>query len=124
MESTLNTAQKLFVEMLVDDNVYTNEELATATGVDVRTIYRWKRNPTITAEVNKLADATLGQYIHQANRKLINVIEEGSEHGSLKAIEMLYKYGGKYKEQTELTINTDTKTFAEKKASLYERLTK
>ena len=108
---------------MVDDNIYTNEELAELCGVDVRTIYRWKRNDKITKEINLLADANLGQFIHQANKKLINVISDGSEHAQLKAIDMLYKALGKYKDQSEVTINEGTKTLEEKKASLFKRLT-
>jgi hypothetical protein len=107
--------------MMVDDVIYTNEALAEACNVDVRTIYRWKRNSDITSEINKLADATLGQYINQANMKLIDVIGNGSEHAQLKAIDMLYKSLGKYKEQSEVTI-TETKTIDERKASLLSRL--
>jgi Helix-turn-helix of insertion element transposase len=123
MKRTLNERQKKFVELMVDDNVYTNEQLAELCGVDVRTIYRWKRNPDITAEINKLADANLGQFIHQANRKLIDVIENGSEHAKLKAIDMLFKALGKYKEQSEITVNEGNKSIEEKKASLIARLT-
>ncbi|MDF2010215.1 phBC6A51 family helix-turn-helix protein [Priestia megaterium] len=121
MESTLNTKQKKFVELMVDDNLYTNEQLAEQCGVDVRTVYRWKRNSTITKEINKLADANLGQYINQANMKLIEVITEGSEHGQLKAIDMLYKSLGKYKEQSEVTIN-EGKSLDETRALLLAEL--
>lgn len=121
MESTLNTKQKLFVDLMVDDNIYTNEQLAEQCEVDVRTIYRWKRNNNITKEINKLADANLGQYINQANMKLIEVIATGSENGQLKAIDMLYKSLGKYKEQSEVTINEGT-SLEEKKAYLLSKL--
>lgn len=122
MKSTLNASQKKFVELMVDDNIYTNEALAEMCEVDVRTIYRWKRNPEITAEINKLADASLGQFINQANMKLIEVISSGSEHAQLKAIDMLYKSLGKYKDQSEVTITEGTKTIDEKKAGLLARL--
>lgn len=122
MKQTLNASQKKFVELMVDDRIYTNEQLAEKCGVDVRTIYRWKRNANITAEINKLADATLGQFINQANIKLIDVINNGSEHGSLKAIEMLYKSLGKYKETADINIKAETKTLEEKKATLLSRL--
>ena len=122
MKSGLNIHQKKFIELMVDDNVYTNEELARLCDVDVRTIYRWKRNDKITKEINLLADANLGQYIHQANKKLIQVINEGTEHAQLKAIDMLYKSLGKYKEQTELTVKEDTRTLEEKRNSLLNRL--
>lgn len=121
MQSTLNTGQKKFVELMVDDIIYTNEQLAEYCEVDVRTIYRWKRNSDITSEINKLADASLGQYINRANRTLLDVIEDGSESGKLKAIEMLYKSLGKYKETSEVTIK-ETKTLDEKKATLLSRL--
>ena len=121
MESTLNVGQKRFVDMMVDDVIYTNEALAEACNVDVRTIYRWKRNGDITSEINKLADASLGQFINQANMKLIDVIGNGSEHAQLKAIDMLFKSLGKYKEQSDITI-TETKTIDERKASLLSRL--
>lgn len=119
--STLNTAQKKFVELMVDDVVYTNEQLAELCEVDVRTIYRWKRNESVTKEINKMADASLGQFINQANMKLIEVIGSGSEHAQLKAIDMLYKSLGKYKEQSEVTI-TDSTTVEQKKANLLARL--
>lgn len=124
MQSTLNAAQKLFVELMVDDNLYTNEQLSDYCKVDVRTIYRWKRNPEITAEINKMADAALGQFINQANIKLIDVISNGSEHAQLKAIDMLYKSLGKYKEQSEVTITEGSVSLADKKAALLGRLTK
>lgn len=122
MQSTLNTKQKLFVELMTDDNIYTNEQLSELCGVDVRTIYRWKRNPDITAEINKLADASLGQFINQANMKLIEVIQEGSEHAQLKAIDMLYKSLGKYKEQSEVTVKDGDGTLEEKRAVLLSKL--
>lgn len=122
MKRTLNTQQKKFVEYMLDDTLYTNEELAALCEVDVRTIYRWKRNPEVTAEISRMADASIGQYIHQANRKIIDIIENGSEHGQLKALDMLLKYTGKYKEATDVHITTDTKSVEEKKASLLSRL--
>lgn len=122
VKSTLNRNQKIFVELMTDDNYYKNEELAELCGVDVRTIYRWKKNPDITEEINRLADASLGQFINQANRKLIDVIQEGSEHAQLKAIDMLYKSLGKYKDQTDINITSENKTVDEKKASLLSRL--
>lgn len=118
MKVALNKQQKTFVDLMTDDLIYTNEELAKLCDVDVRTVYRWRRNENITREINKLADATLGQYINQANRKLIDVIEEGSEHSQLKAIDMLYKSLGKYKDSTEVTI-TETKTLDERKSALF-----
>jgi len=122
MNRTLNTRQKLFVELMTDDKVYTNEELAEICGVDVRTIYRWKKNEKITKEINRLADASLGQYINSANRTLIDVIENGSEHAQLKAIDMLYKSLGKYKEQTEVTVKDESKSLEEKRNTLLSRL--
>lgn len=122
MESVLNTSQKKYVELMVDDVLYTNEQLAEQCEVDVRTIYRWKRNATISAEINRLADASLGQYINQANRTLIEVIEGGSENAQLKAIEMLYKSLGKFKEHSEVTITEGNKSVEEKKAGLLARL--
>jgi DNA-binding transcriptional MerR regulator len=122
MERTLNARQKIFVDLMTDDKIYTNEEMAEICGVDVRTIYRWKKNENITREINKLADASLGQYINSANKKLIEVIENGSEHAQLKAIDMLYKSLGKYKEQSEVTINEGNKSIEEKKATLLSRL--
>lgn len=121
MNPSLNRSQKLFVNLMTDDNVYTNEQLGEMCNVDVRTIYRWKKNETITKEINKLADASLGQYIHSANKKLIDIIEEGSEAGQLKAIDMLNKALGKYKEQSDITI-TESKSVDEKKAGLLKRL--
>ena len=53
--------------------------------------------------------------------KLLEVIQNGSENGQLKAIEMLYKSLGKYKEHTEVTV-TETRTVDERKASLLSRL--
>jgi hypothetical protein len=122
MIQTLNASQKIFVDMMLDDNVYTNEALAEACAVDVRTIYRWKRNETITKEINKQADAKLGQFINQANMKLLEVITSGSEHAQLKAIDILYKSLGKYKESTDVTIHEGNRTVEEKKASLLSRL--
>lgn len=107
---------------MTDDKVYTNEELAEICGVDVRTIYRWKKNEKITKEINRLADASLGQYINSANRTLIDVIENGSEHAQLKAIDMLYKSLGKYKEQTEVTVKDESKSLEEKRNTLLSRL--
>lgn len=122
MNRTLNTRQKLFVELMTDDKVYTNEELAEICGVDVRTIYRWKKNEKITKEINRLADASLGQYINSANRTLIDIIENGSEHAQLKAIDTLYKSLGKYKEQTEVTVKDESKSLEEKRNTLLSRL--
>lgn len=121
MKATLNESQKKFVDLMTDENFYKNEELAELCGVDVRTIYRWKKNPAITEEINKLADASLGQYINRANTKLIEVIEEGSEHARLKAIDILYKSLGKYKESQDITIK-EPKSLEDKKASLLARL--
>lgn len=122
MNRTLNSNQKIFVDLMTDEKIYTNEEMAEIIGVDVRTIYRWRKLEHITREINKLADASLGQYINSANKSLIDVIENGGEHAQLKAIDMLYKSLGKYKEHTEVTVNEGTKTVEEKKASLLSRL--
>lgn len=123
MKRTLNEGQKLFVQLMTDDIIYTNEQLAEQCGVDVRTIYRWKRSDNITKEINAIADASLGQHINRANRTLLDVMENGTEHAQLKAIDMYYKALGKYKEQSEVTINTGGESVQEKKAALMARLT-
>ena len=122
MKHTLNERQKIFVDLMTDDKFYTNEEMAEICGVDVRTIYRWRKHEGITKEINRLADASLGQYINSANKTLIELIETGSENAKTKAIDMLFKALGKYKDQSEVTINEGNKSVDEKKATLLSRL--
>ncbi|CDQ21685.1 phBC6A51 family helix-turn-helix protein [Halobacillus karajensis] len=122
MKRTLNETQKKYVELMLDDNFYTNEQLAELVGVDVRSIYRYKQNPTITEEINKKADSTLGQLVPEANRKMADLMRDGSENAQLKVLDMLYKATGKYKDQSEITVNEGTKSPEERKASLLSKL--
>lgn len=104
METGLNAAQKKFVELMTEDRIYTNEEMADLCGVDVRTVYRWKKNEKITKEIEAQADINLKSRIGHAYGVLTEILfsEESEDKHKLKALEIFLKTQGKMKDTAEV----------------------
>ena len=119
MEHGLNEAQKKFVELMSADQIITNEAAAIACSVDVRTIYRWKKNDRIIREIEKNADINLKSRIGQAYGVLTEILfsEDTEDKHKLKALEIYLKTQGKMKDtaevKTEISVSTPDQAAAD-----------
>lgn len=104
MAKGLNESQKKFVELMTEDYIYTNEELAEKCEVDVRTIYRWKKNDSVVAEIERNADINLKSQLNRAYGVLTGILfsEEVEDKSKLKALEIFLKTQGKMKDTSEV----------------------
>lgn len=104
MERGLNESQKKFVELMSSDQMMTNEAAAIACGVDVRTIYRWKKDERVIREIEQNADINLKSRIGQAYGVLTEILfsEETEDKHKLKALEIYLKTQGKMKDTAEV----------------------
>ncbi|MFD9628652.1 phBC6A51 family helix-turn-helix protein [Peribacillus muralis] len=124
MKRTLNVAQKKFVDLVVDDNLYTNEQLAEQCGVDVRTVYRWKRDEDVGAEVERLADAGLKININRAYGVLQDILfnPDTPDKDRIKALDLYLKTQGKLKDKTEVDTKITVSSKEQAEAELEELL--
>jgi predicted DNA-binding transcriptional regulator YafY len=111
MTNTLNAAQNKFVDLMTEDNLYTNEQLAALCDVDVRTVYRWKKNEAIAQEIERNADVNLKVHINRAYGVLTDILfsPEANENIKLKALDLFLKTQGKLKDRSESEIELKVK---------------
>lgn len=119
MKRSLNAQQKKFVELMCEDKLYTNEQLASHCEVDVRTIYRWKRDDAISSEIEKTADAGLKGNMNRAYGVLTEILfNSESEALKLKALELFLKTQGKLKDKSESEVKVKVSSVEEAEAEL------
>lgn len=97
----------------IDGRKRTYEEIATEVGVDVKTLYNWRKNDAnFIAYQNAEADVTLYSFREEADAMLMKLIRGGNNGlGSIKALQLYYQMIGKLaagKEGTTVIVNNDT----------------
>ncbi|MCS0827405.1 phBC6A51 family helix-turn-helix protein [Cytobacillus firmus] len=119
MNTGLTTLQEKFIELMLDDNFYTNKQMAELLGCDERTIYKMKRNEKVGKEIERLADAGLKININRAYSVLQDILfnPEAADMVKIKALDLYLKTQGKLKDKTEtetkLTVSSAEQAEAE-----------
>lgn len=99
----LKVKQKLLAELMVEEPELTNVEYAKRIGIDVKTLYKWKKTDEFQDYLHECCKEEFKSLEKMAIRKL----KENAEKGSQKAIEYLLNYiGYKPSDVVEITDKT------------------
>lgn len=84
----------------------TYEDIAKEVGVDVRTLYHWRKHDrNFIAYQSAVADVTLHSFREEADAMLMKLIRGGNNGlGSIKALQLYYQMIGKLVAKSETTI--------------------
>ncbi len=90
----LSAEQQSFVDLMSSDKCVTMSWAAIAdhVGVNVRTLYRWRRDPQLVRLVNDNHKARLEQFRPEADAILMDLCKQGN----IRALETYYKHIGCY----------------------------
>ena len=103
MNTGLTALQEKFVELMLDEHIYTNKQMADLLGCEERTIYKMKRNNRVGKEIERQADASLKTNINQAYSVLTDILFNAeSDMVKIKALDLYLKTQGKLKEKAEV----------------------
>ena len=124
MKPTLTTLQEKFIELMLDDNIYTNVQLAEELECDERTIYKMKRNEKVGKEIERLADASLKTNINRAYNVLQDILfnPETPDKDRIKALDLYLKTQGKLKDKAEVETTVTISSKEQAEAELEELL--
>ena len=120
MKATLTELQKNFVELMLDDKMYTNKQMAELLGCDERTIYKMKRTDKVVRAIEEGADSSLKANLNHAYNVLTDILfsEEVGEHAKLKALDLFLKTQGKLKDKSEAEVTVKANSVEEAEAEL------
>lgn len=97
----------------------TYEDIAKKAGCSTKQLYTWRHTHDDFIEyVNTLSMTTFMSNLPQVMNKHLEMVLKG--HGSMKGIELFYKFGGLLVDRQEVTTKDDTND----QATLEERLAK
>lgn len=120
MAATLTELQKNFVDLMLDDKMYTNKQMANMLGCDERTIYKMKRTEKVVKAIEEGADATLKANLNHAYNVLTDILfgADVGEHAKLKALDLFLKTQGKLKDKSESEVTVKAGSIEEAEAEL------
>lgn len=120
MKPTLTDLQKNFVELMLDERMYTNVEMAEMLGCSERAIYKMKRTDKVVQAIEEGADTALKASLNRAYGVLTDILfsEESSENSKLKALDLFLKTQGKLKDKSETDITIAPKSTEQASAEL------
>lgn len=81
-----------------DGNTWTNADLSREAGVEPDTISAWRRDDDFRAMVNELAERSMDDFLGETYDALKGAVR----NGSIKAIELVLKRGGKLIDRKEI----------------------
>lgn len=112
--------QKNFVELMLDDKMYTNKQMADILGCGERTIYKMKRTDKVVQAIEEGADTSLKANLNHAYNVLTDILfsPEVGEHAKLKALDLFLKTQGKLKDKTESEVTLKANSVEEAEAEL------
>jgi hypothetical protein len=84
------------------------EDIAKEYNVNRTTIWRWKADPKFNEEINRIVREFQKSHLVDVNNILIQILEDGTEKGKLKAIELYYRNQGLFRDVVENTVKLDT----------------
>lgn len=98
-------------------NKMTNQDIADEVGVNVQTIYAWKKDPSFVEELNRQVEFMNKAFLNEALSQLQKLITNGtvSDANRIKSIELFLKTQGLLKQtsDTKITIKEEEKTVDE-----------
>ena len=100
----------------------TYEDIAKKTGCCTKTLYTWRHTDEDFIEyVNKLSTTTFMSNLPRVMNKHLDMVLKG--HGSMKGIELFYKFGGLLVDKQEVTSRDESsdQTLEERLAKLKAR---
>jgi hypothetical protein len=124
MKHGLTELQEKFVELMLDDRIYTNRQMAEILGCDERTIYKMKRNPKVVKAIEEKADTALTANIGKAYKELEAILfnPKVNVHAKIKALDLYLKTQGKLKEKSEAEVQVNVAKNAEEAEKELDRL--
>jgi AcrR family transcriptional regulator len=99
--------------MATSEEKLTNEQIAKAVGVDVRTFYRWKKDKKFMEMYQELCESYMDDFLAEAYREL----RKGVRKGSVKAMELYLKRSGKLIDRKEVSTEIDMQMTIEQKTN-------
>ena len=120
MKASLTELQKNFVELMLDEKMYTNKQMAEILNCDERTIYKMKRTDKVVKAIEDGADASLKANLNHAYNVLTDILFSGEvgEHAKLKALDLFLKTQGKLKDKSESEVTVKASSVEEAEAEL------
>lgn len=97
-KNSLSAQQRRCAEILAFNDEYrmSHEQIAEELGVNVRTIYRWKKEREFIEYQNELAEKAMDSFLAKAYEIIREISLKGkSDSAKLKALELLLKNRGK-----------------------------
>lgn len=109
--SQLTATQKMVAEELAYKAFAgkTEEEIAGEAGINRSTIWRWKAIPEFNAEVNKIATEIQKSKQLEIYATLDKLLKSNNEKTQLKAIELLSRQLGLFKDSLQTEVKVETK---------------
>ena len=105
----LSVTQKMVAEEIAYKGLTgkLEEDIAKDNNVNRVTIWRWKANPLFNEEVNRIVKEFQKSHLVDVNNILIQILEDGTEKGKLKAIELYYRNQGLFRDIVENTVKVE-----------------
>lgn len=102
----------------------TNEDIANIIGVNASTIYEWKKIPEFNEELNKQGREYNSTMVIDAFQHLRAILNNPgtSDTSKLKAIELIMKSSGDFRETRDINISSDESNWDERKKKMQDRL--
>lgn len=128
-KTKLTDKQLLCINLLVKKdlrtgrNKQTNEDIAKIVGINPSTIYEWKKIPEFNEELRKQGREYHSTMVIDAFQHLHAILNNPgtSDTSKLKAIELIMKSSGDFRETRDINISTDDKTWDERREELEKR---
>lgn len=108
-KSQLDATQKKVAEEIAYKGMTgkTEEQIAMENNINRTTIWRWKAIPAFNEEVNNIVKEFQKSHLVDVNNILFQILQEGTEKSKLKAIELYYRNQGLFKDNLQVTENTE-----------------
>ncbi len=93
----------------------TNEEIAESLGINLGTLYRWRKNKMFNERLSQEAEELQRSYLADTYvelRKIINSSKSSPAH-KIKAIEIMLKNQGRLKEVQETKVDVNVQSDAD-----------
>jgi len=128
-KSKLTDKQLKCIDLLVQKDLtvgkkrQTNEDIAKMIGINPSTIYEWKKIPEFNDELKKQGREFNSTMVIDAFQHLRAILNNPgtSNNSKLKAIEMIMKASGEFRDIQDVNISSDERTWEERRKELEER---
>lgn len=122
VRETLTKQQLDCIKELIQKDITgkTNEEIAEEIGINIATLYRWRRNKLFNDKLTELAEELQRSYLSDTYCQLRGIINnpKTTTNHKIKAIELMLKNQGRLKDSSsvsaEVTVNSDARGILER----------